>query len=61
MPTIKLSRNEPLPDEAEISAALLDRLEAVVAAHPRLSLSEALTLAIEQFVTVAEHLKSRST
>ena len=58
MPSIKLSVNRPGADEIEIHGALVERLDAVVAEHPGLTLHRALTLAIEQFVTVAEHLRS---
>jgi hypothetical protein len=61
MPSIKLSKNEPvLPEEYELSVHLLHRLDAVVAAHPSLTMDAAVSLALEQFVTVAERLSMSS-
>jgi hypothetical protein len=61
MPSIKLSKNEPLlPEEFELSLDLYNRLDAVVAAHPSLTMDAAVSLALEQFVTVAEQLSMSS-
>ena len=57
MPSIKLSQHAPIqPEEFELPLHLFNRLEAVVAAHPRLTMEAAVSLALEQFVTVAERL-----
>lgn len=61
MPSIKLSQQEPMaPEEYALSVDLLNRLDAVVAAHPSLTMGAAITLALEQFVTVAEQLSMSS-